>query len=301
MKLSVVITTHNRPASLARTLESVKKLADEIVVIDSSSEDDTVATAKKYTAHVHTRPNNLMLNVNKNFGFTKATGDWILNLDDDEEIPKALADEIRRKIQTKDSAVNGYWIPRKNIIFGAWIRHGLWWPDRQLRLFKRGSGKFPEKHVHEYIDVAGQTDTLETPFVHYNYESVAQYLEKMQTIYIQSEVNKYKDSGYRVRWADAVRFPVSDFIKIYFAQSGYKDGLHGLVLAVLQAFYSFMIFAKLWELEQFPETEVPFVRVRSELTRAGKEVRYWTETASMKETRNPFLKVWHRLRRRYAR
>lgn len=301
MSITVVISTRNRSESLARTLRSVRQIASEIIVVDNESTDDTVTVAKEYKATVFRKKNNLMLNTNKNFGFSKATGEWILCLDDDEEIPKALADEIRTVIANASSEVCGYWIPRKNIIFGKWIEHGIWWPDRQLRLFKKGSGAYAEKHVHEYIEVNGATGTLETPYIHYNYDSLSQYLKKMQDIYTESEVEKYVASGYRTSWKDAIRFPASDFLKLYFAQSGYKDGLHGLVLAGLQAFYSFIIFVKLWEREKFREEYPVLGDVTKELSKVGREGKYWAITSAIGETKHPLLRLWLRLLRKNVR
>jgi glycosyltransferase involved in cell wall biosynthesis len=277
MKLSVVISTYNRAESLARTLESVKTLADEIIVVDNESTDATEKTAKRYKAKVFRRPNNPMLNINKNFGIAQATGNWTLYLDDDEVIPKELADEIRRILDIpKDAdAPVGYWIPRKNIIFGKWIEHGIWWPDQQLRLFQTGLGKYPAKHVHEHIEMAGITGTLSIAYVHYNYDSIAQYLWKMESIYTDSEVAKLEATGYKTLWYDAIRFPVSDFVKLYFAQYGYKDGLHGLVLAILQAFYSFIVFAKIWERQKFVPVKITPHDIETELHRSRNEIAYW--------------------------
>lgn len=299
MKLSVVISTFNRSKSLIRTLESVRHLADEIVVVDNQSTDNTVVIAKRFGAKVFSRQNTLMLNVNKNYGFSRATGEWILCLDDDEVIPTELASEIKDKLRR--SNIDGYWISRKNIIFGRWITHGIWWPDKQLRLFRRGLGKYPEKHVHEYITVTGRTDYLENPFVHYNYDSLGQYLAKMQDIYIVSEVEKLAAAGYRVDWKDALRFPISDFLKLYFAQQGYKDGLHGLVLGLLQAFYSFIIFVKMWEREKFREVDIPLGMVTHEIQKAGKETSYWLHTSQLTESRNLLSRIVHRLLRKLSR
>lgn len=300
MKLSVVVSTYNRAESLRRTLASVARFADEIVVVNSGSTDNTVEVAKQYTSRVFARANNPMLNVNKNYGFTKATGDWILNLDDDEVIPEDLAQEIKRRIKKVPEDLCGFWIQRKNIIFGTWIRHGLWWPDKQLRLFKKGMGAFPQKHVHEYIEVQGKTDTLSASFVHYNYDNVYQYLQKMQVVYIPSEVAKYESANYQARWQDAIRFPLSDFLKIYFAQLGYKDGLHGLVLALLQSFYSFLIFVTLWERQKFAQQKITLSNVTSEFSQSGKEVAYWMDTARLKDTRNMITKVLIKIHRRYV-
>lgn len=301
MSISIVVSTHNRSKSLARTLHSVRSLANEIIVVDSGSTDDTISVAKKFTSNVYSKPNNLMLNVNKNFGFTKATSDWILNLDDDEDVTPDLIKEIRLRIKSTPSNIVGFWIPRKNIIFGRWIQHGLWWPDRQLRLFRRGKGLFPEKHVHEYISVIGLTETLTSAFIHHNYDSIGQYLEKMNAIYTESEILKFSQMNYKVSWTDAIRFPLSDFLKIYFAQSGYKDGLHGLVLALLQSFYSFIIFAKLWEKTQFIEQETTLRSINQEFRRSGKEVSYWFTTSRMKESANPIGRLWYKVIRRIER
>ncbi len=294
--ISVVVTAYNEEKHLARCLSSVR-WADEIVVVDSSSTDNTAAIAKRFTAKVFQQPNYPMLNRNKNYGFTKAAGDWILCLDSDEVIPEELAKEIRKNVST--SRFNGYWIPRKNIIFGKWIQHGLWWPDRQLRLFRRGKGTYPCKHVHEYIAIDGPTEILDIPYLHYNYESIREYLWKMENIYTENEVENLLAVGSLVRWYDAIRFPVSDFVKIYFAQEGYKDGLHGLVLSLLQAFYSFLVFAKLWEKQEFSQMEIPLSRGVREMRDSGKIVTYWMLTEQMKDA-PPLKKLWYKLLRAFV-
>ena len=273
--------------------------ADEIVVVDNTSTDNTAKIAKKMGAKVFSEPNRQMLNINKNYGFEKATSEWILCLDADEEVSGALASEIKRTIRSVQSA-DGYWIARKNILFGKWIQHGLWWPDKQLRLFRKGKGKFPCRHVHEYIEVAGQSETLTEPFVHYNYETVSQFIRKMDTIYTENEVTNLKATNYQLAWYDALRFPVSDFVKIYFAQGGYRDGLHGLVLSVLQAFYSFIVFAKLWESEKFPERQVALASVRQELKRSRKEIQYWVQTTEIKESKTPLNRLLAQAKRKFG-
>lgn len=294
--ISIVISAFNAEQTFEKCLTSLR-WADQIIVIDNQSTDETAAIAKRFGATIFHRKNNPMLNVNKNFGFDKAKTNWILSIDSDEEVPQGLAKEIRRVIDGNDG-VNGYWIARKNIIFGKWIRHGLWWPDKQLRLFKRGRGVFPCVHVHEYLEVDGKTEDLREPYIHYNYASISQYLNKMETIYIESEVQKHIRLGYNVSWMDALRFPISDFLKIYFAQAGYKDGLHGLILSLLQAFYSFLVFAKLWERASFVDIDVPLVSVNQELFLRGREISYWVNESTIHETTNPLSRFLKRLRRK---
>src|SRR4030043_2088266 len=156
--ISVVVSAWNEEGKIERCLASAK-WANELIVVDNSSIDKTPHVAKKMGATVFTRPNNPMLNINKNFGFEKASSDLILCLDADEQLTPELSGEIQKVIRDSQETV-GYWISRKNIIFGKWIEHGLWWPDKQLRLFRQGKGKFPCKHVHEYIEVSGPTGEL---------------------------------------------------------------------------------------------------------------------------------------------
>lgn len=294
--ISVVLSVQNEEAKIERTLASIQ-WADEIIVVDNESTDKTVRLAKQYGANVFHHKNSPMLNVSKNFGFTKVKSDWILSLDGDEVIPPELAHEIQ---QITRADIVGYWIPRKNILFGKWIQHGLWWPDKQLRLFKRGLGGFPCKHVHEYLSVDGLTSELTSSMVHYNYETVSQFIRKMDEIYTVSEVENHLASGYRVIWYDAIRFPMSDFVKTFFAQRGFKDGLHGLVLSLLQAFYSFIVFVKLWEREKFNQEELSLGVIEQEMARARGELRYWLLSEKIAQASNFVRKLWYRVLRKYA-
>lgn len=296
--LTVVVSAYNEEKKIGACLKSVQAIADEIVVVDNGSSDQTVKIAKSLKAKVFNRENNLMLNINKNYGFEHATGDWILNLDADEEITEELKEEIRAIIQSdREKAKKGYWIPRKNIIFGKWIQYGFWWPDRQLRLFQRGFGKFPIKHISEYIAVDGEIGELVHPYIHHNYDSITQYLLKLER-YTTNEADALKETQYQYSWYDAIRFPLSDFLKVYFAQEAYKDGLHGLVLSMLQAFYSFIVFTKLWENENFPQKPVTLPSVIEELKRAKKEFCYWILTSNMK-TSHGFNKLVLKIKRRF--
>lgn len=295
--LSVVISAWNEEKKIERTLASIV-WADEIIVIDNESTDKTKGIAKKYHAKVYSQPNNLMLNINKNFGINKASRDWILYLDADEEIPDALRQEVKRVLAgTFSSMCEGYWISRKNMIFGKWVTHGLWWPDKQIRLFRKGKGIFPCEHIHEYIKVDGTVGELTEPYIHYNYESVHQYLTKIDRA-STSEATHLREMSYQLMWYDAIRFPVSDFLKIYFAEKAYKDGLHGLVLALFQAFYSFCTFGKVWEMKGFEMRDVSPHAVIDELNTRGREAKYWMLTVSMDEARNRLTKFLKKIERK---
>lgn len=330
MNISVVISAYNEQNMLEDCLKSSKLVADEIIVINNSSEDKTEEIANKY-AKVYTRTNDpVNLNKNKNFGFTKATGDWIISLDADERITPELAKEIKSAVQ--DNKHDGYEIPRKNIIFGKWIQHSIWWPDYNLRLFKNGKGKFAEKHVHEKLEVKGEVGQLKNPITHYNYQTVSQFVNKLNTTYTESETENFINSGKSINWYDAIRWPANDFVKTFFPQKGYKDGMHGLILSMLQAFYSLIFFAKVWErkenfkdlfaspsnviaseakqssLSGHPELvtdpelnrrdsgSVFLSEVIREFQKAAKDIRYWIFETLIEE--NPILKIYYKARRK---
>jgi len=297
--LSVVISVYNEEKRIAKTLASAS-FADEIVVVDNSSIDRTPLIAKAYTKRIYTRPNYAMLNTNKNFGFTKATGDWILCLDADEVVTSELAKEIRTVINNPQSAASGYWIPRKNIIFGKWIQHGIWWPDYQLRLFKRGKGKFPERHVHEMIALDGTSEKLTHPIEHDNYSSISQYIRKMDVIYTENEVENRIRKGERIVWTDAISYPLGDFVKTFFAQEGYRDGLHGLMLSILQAFYMFIVFAKMWEKRGFFEYNERdfFASIQRLFSHKRKELAYWYYTIKINMSKKTSDKIWYKILRK---
>lgn len=302
MSVSVVISTFNRAEKLQACLESVKGFADEIVVVDNTSTDNTVSLAKKYTKHVFTRPNNPMLNINKNFGFTKATKDWILCLDDDEVVTLELALEIQRKVATdeSDDAVNGYWIPRKNIIFGKWIQHTGWYPDYQLRLFRKGKGKFPEVHVHEMVDVEGKVDYLTSAMQHANYGTIHEFLYKMVMTYAPNEAEVLMKKGYVFDIRDSIRFPAREFLSRYFARQGYKDGLHGLMLSLLMAFYHLVVFGYIWEKQKFPSVEYKALeqQLSEEMHRVKKDMQYWSYTKKIEGEKNTLKKIIFKVRRK---
>lgn len=298
--VSVVISAFNEEKKIADCLDSVS-FADEVIVIDNTSTDNTAVIAKKHGAKVYTRENNLMLNVNKNFGFTKATHDWILNIDADERITPELAEEITQVIENKENNVVGYWIPRKNIIFGKWIEHTGWSPDHVLRLFKKQKGKFEEKHVHEMITVDGDTAYLKQPLVHLNYETISQFLHKTSVIYAPNEAKMLLQNGYEFNVLDALRFPFREFLSRFFAREGYKDGLHGLMLSLLMAFYHLIVFANLWEMKKFTQVNENILDTfNSEMKKENKEILYWIYTEKMKHATSSLEKAKYTLKKKFS-
>ncbi|KKP94008.1 MAG: Glycosyl transferase family 2 [Parcubacteria group bacterium GW2011_GWA1_36_12] len=299
-KISTVVSAYNEEEKIEECLKSVENLADEIIFVDNTSHDKTIEIAKRHKAKVFIRPNDpVMLNKNKNYGFSKAAGDWILSLDADERITPVLAKEIKAAVKQKN--IKGFEIPRKNIIFNKWIQHSIWWPDYNLRLFQKNSGRFPEKHVHEKIEVSGKVAKLENPMTHYNYQTISQFLRKLDTIYTESETENFIKKGDQIHWYDAIRWPASDFLKTFFLERGYKDGLHGLVLSLFQAFYSLVFFAKVWEKkEKFKDlTPDNFLReVSKEFAKVIKDSKYWFNTVMIDEL--PAKKLYYKIRRKIS-
>ena len=296
--ISVVVSAFNEEKMIEDCLKSVKDLADEIILIDNTSSDKTVQIAKKYADKIFVQPNNpVMLNTNKNFGFNKASGQWIISLDADERITKDLEKEIQMLVL--DQRYTGYEIPRKNIIFGKWIKHAIWWPDYNLRLFRKGKGNFPLKHVHEKLEVKGNISRLKNPILHYNYQTISQFIKKLDTTYTESEVENFLISGKKIYWHDAIRWPANDFLKTFFLQKGFRDGFHGLILSIFQAFYSFVFFAKVWERhENFKDlTEDNFLlKTIKEFGKVSSDFKYWVNTSMMEE--KPIKKIYYKIKRR---
>lgn len=294
--LSVVVSAYNEEKMIGDCLKSVT-WADEIIVVDNESTDKTKEISLSYGARVITQPNRLMLNTNKNKGFQEAKSSWILNIDADERIPSSLQELIKKTIRA-DVKANGFSIPRKNIIFGKWIQYGLWWPDYQIRLFRNGKGKFPCVHVHEYITVDGSTELLSEPMIHENYQTISQYVRKLDSIYTKNEVEHKLKNGYVFHWYDVIRIPLSDFLSVYFLRKGYKDGLHGLVLGLFQGFYAFIVTIKCWEKLGFPEKNITSQEIEKELNKSSREFSYWKLTQTINETNNSFHRFITKMKRK---
>ena len=299
-KISAVVSAYNEEKNIKDCIESVKDLSDDVIVVDNSSGDKTSEIARKLNAKIFTQENDPQkIDLQKNFGFSKATGDWILSLDADERVTPALAREIKSTVNSQSSIVNGYWIPRKNIIFGKWIQSDMWWPDYQLKLFKKGKGKFDKSSVHRALVLEGASEKLTNPLTHYNYTSIHQYLEKLNN-YTDIEAEHLSKEGYEFNWLDAIRFPVNDFAKTFFLQKGFRDGIHGLVLSIFQAFYMGIVFAKLWEKEGFKEVETKnFLKeVLSEFKESKNKIIFWFTSSLIEQSKNPLSKLGLKIKRK---
>ena len=242
-RLSVVVITLNEAERLRACLESAA-WADELVVVDAESQDKTVQIAREFTDRVLVRPWAGFAE-QKNFAVAQATGDWILSLDADEEVPPELRAEIQALLGA-EPAEDGYRVPRRNIFWGRWIRHGGLYTDWQLRLFRRGRGRFVERTVHESVRVEGRVGRLESPLVHRSYRDVADFLERADR-YSTLAAAEWVRSGRRAGVGDLVVRPAGRFLAMYVARGGFLDGWPGFLLACLYAYYVFVRSAKVWE------------------------------------------------------
>jgi len=249
IKISFAIITFNEEKNIARAIRSVSAIADEIVVLDSGSADRTVEIASGFGASVH---QNKFVDFasQKNKALSYATGDYIFVLDADEELSEELVKWLsgfkNGSFTTyENEGVKGFFIPRKSSFMGKWINHSGWFPDHTLRLIKRGSGAFKKARVHESIAVDGGTIKIPAACFmwHYTYDSLEQYFNKFNS-YTTMAAADLLDRGVKPSGLKMVFNPFFGFIKQYFIKRGFMDGFHGLILAVLSAFYVFVKYSK---------------------------------------------------------
>ena len=252
MPVTVTVITLNESANLAAALESVS-WADEIVVVDSESTDDTVAIARKFTDKVIVRPWPGYI-AQKNFAAEQARHDWIVSLDADERISPPLGQEIRELLQRGPQAA-GYRMPRVTFHLGRWIRSTDWYPDYQLRLYDRRRGRWAGRYVHESVKVEGPTADLRGEILHYAYRDLGHHLQTMDRYTTLAARQMYED-GRRAGWLDLALHPPAAFLRNYVLRAGFRDGVPGLIVSAMNARYVGLKFAKLWELCS-PSTSTP--------------------------------------------
>lgn len=274
-EISVVINTLNEEKNLPRAIASIKDLASEIVVVDMESDDQTVEVAKKLGAKVFTHKRVGFVEPARNFAIQKAKGPWIFLIDADEEAPKNLVKKIK-EIVRKPKA-DYFRLPRKNIIFGKWMEHTRWWPDYNIRFFKKGYVSWGET-IHSIPFTKGVGVDIdpkpELAILHHNYESISQYLERMLR-YTEIESRELMKNGYVFSWRDLIRKPLGEFLGRYFAGQGYKDGVHGLGLSLLQAFSELTLYLRVWEAQGFSDQKIPKGEISMEVRKSAKDLNWW--------------------------
>lgn len=291
-KLSVCILALNESAHIEQCLRSVQRLAQEIIVtVDSLTTDTTKQLASRFTQKIFVKPHQDQFHKLKQWTLEQASHPWVLWLDADEIVSAKLAQEIRQTL--KHPQADGYWIPRKNIILGKWIRHANWHPDHQLRLFKNGHLKFPAQRIHENPVLTGQAGYLKHHLVHYNYQSVGQFIDKLNrytsidAAYYQQELKPPYSRLFVTR-------PIQEFINRFLAQKGYRDGLHGLALSLLQGAYELVVVIKVWELNQYPQASLTINKTETAARGILKHWNWWKRQLKIDQSPSVFGKLWHK-------
>ena len=246
MKLTVTVITHNEARHIAAALESVS-WADEIIVGDSCSTDDTVAIARRLSTRVEVRewPG---YSAQKNFAANLAANDWILSLDADERVTPQLAEEIRHLLATPPP-FSGYRIPRVAWYLGRWIRSTDWYPDYQLRLYNRRAGRWNERRVHESVAIDGPAGQLRYELEHYPYRDISHHIQTIDR-YTTLAAQDWLANGRRPSAWQTFFYPRFAFLRNYVLKGGFRDGAAGLIVSILNSYYVFLKLAKLWELER---------------------------------------------------
>lgn len=236
--VAAVVIARNEAENMQDCIDTLH-WADEVVVVEYGSTDDTVAVARTAGATVIQNP---FLNFaqQRNDALAAVQSDWVLFVDADERVTTALSSEIRRVLRS-NPAHSGYWIPRHNYIFGRLTRHTGWYPDYQMRLLKRGAAHYdPDRKVHELVilEDGSEAGYLENPLVHYNYNNIRHFIEKQRS-YAKYDANIMFEHGVCPKLRNFILQPLRQFYWRLFILDGYKDGLHGLLLSVLMAWNEF--------------------------------------------------------------
>jgi len=243
-RVSVIIIALNQEDNIVPCLETVR-WADDIVIVDSGSEDRTLERARDFTDRIFTIswPG---FGAAKNYALDQARGDWIFSLDTDERVSEALREEILAAVRT-DGQFAGYKVPRKNYFGGRWVKRLGWYPDYTLRLFQKGNGRFRERAVHEEVLVNGPVGFLQHPLDHYSYDSVSDYLAR-QDRYARLAAQEMLREGRQPRAGELFWRPCSHFFKLYVLRLGFLEGRLGYTLALLSSLYNFLKYYYLREL-----------------------------------------------------
>ncbi|MBU1693253.1 MAG: glycosyltransferase family 2 protein [Verrucomicrobia bacterium] len=256
-KISACVICFNEERKIRRCLASLS-WCDEIVVMDSFSTDHTPTICREYTDRVY-QHEWLGYIAQRNMVRDLAVHPWILYLDSDEEISPALRDEIIAEFERGTEPFVGYEFPRQVYYIGRWIRHGEWYPDVKLRLFRKSLGRTEGIEPHDTVVVNGPIKRLKNPVWHYTYDDLRDHLDTANRFSTISAQQKFVQEV-PFRWLDLWLRPPFHFLKGYILRAGFLDGAHGFIIAVISAYAAFVKYAKLWELERrhkHPFRELP--------------------------------------------
>jgi glycosyltransferase involved in cell wall biosynthesis len=247
INLSVVILAKNESKNIKDCIMSVNQLADEIIVIDDSSEDDTVEIANRLGAKVVVK-NMENEGIHRNWAYTQAKNLWVLSLDSDERVTAELADEIR-SLNFRLSEFAAFTIPRRNYIGKYWLSHGGQYPAAQLKLFRKDKFRYEEVQVHPRAFLDGKCGHLKNDIVHYSYKDFSDFMNKLNK-QTTLEAQKWFDTGRRMSFGQALWRTIDRFFRKFVGKKGFRDGFMGFMLAVFDSIYQIVSYAKYWELKQ---------------------------------------------------
>lgn len=247
-KLSVVIITYNEEKNIGRCLESVQSVADEILIVDSFSTDQTKQVSEMYNVKFIQHPFEGHIQ-QKNYAASQASYDYVLSLDADETLSKDLQASILKEkmIFSKD----GYFMNRMTSYLGKWIRHGSWYPDRKMRLWNRHKGKWGGQNPHDKFELFGGNTAgyLKGDILHYTYNSIEEHVAQFDKFTTISATQMQKE-GKRATYVHIFFSPIVSFIKGFFIRLGFLDGFYGIVLCIVNSFATFIKYVKLRELNK---------------------------------------------------
>jgi glycosyltransferase involved in cell wall biosynthesis len=245
--ISGVVICLNEHDGIERCLASLE-FCDEIVVVDSGSDDGTLELAKRYTDRV-IHQDFLGYVKQKNFALDQAKHDWVVCLDADEALSPELARAIPDAVATAPADVDGFVLDRVTWFLGVWHDRGEWYPDRQLRVFRRSRGTWTGRDPHDRVVLQGASQPLAGRLFHYNYRDLADHIDTVDR-FSRVQAEAMYGEGVRFRVADLIVRPFTRFVKGYFLRQGFRLGLPGFMVSISTAYYVFMKYAKLWEIEQ---------------------------------------------------
>lgn len=245
INLSVIILTKNEEKNIKDCLESVAGWADEIVVIDDESTDNTVNITKKYTNRIITREMDIE-GKHRNFAYSQAKNLWVLSLDADERVTEDLKNEIGAAINSQIK-YNGFTIPRRNYIGNYWVKYGGWYPSPQLKLFRKDKFRYEEVGVHPRAFMDAPCGHLKSDIIHYSYKDLEDFFSKLNN-QTTREARKWFEQNKPMKLGRFLWRTFDRFIRTYIGRRGYKDGFMGFVVAFNAALYQFISYLKYREL-----------------------------------------------------
>jgi glycosyltransferase involved in cell wall biosynthesis len=245
-KLSVYVIAYNDEPNMRACLESVAGWGDELIVVDSHSRDRTAAISREFTNKVYQVDFKGFGDL-RNQAVALTTHEWVFSLDSDERMTPELREEIRL-VLSSESETDAYFVPRKNFFLGRWIKHCGWYPDyRQPQLFRKARFRYRNELVHESFDCDGPVGFLQSPALQYPFRDIDHYVAK-QDRYSDLMARRMAEQGRRFSSHQLITHPLGAFLKMYGQRTGFLDGMPGLILSGLYAYYTFMKYAKFWEL-----------------------------------------------------